>query len=122
MTDEPRVVGPRMVRRERWIDLPDQETYPGFQMLVWMNHPAKLWSEFVRAETEEEMRAVLGQIVRAHNGWQDSDGKPLPEIAAEGFWDALPQDLAEQMVKVVASIYISLPNSTAGQRANSGSG
>ncbi len=122
MTEEPRVTGPCMVRRERWLDLPDQETYPGFQVLLWTNHPAKLWAEFTTAESEGEMRAVLNQIVQAHNGWRDAKQQPLPEIGAPDFWDAIPQELAAQIVTVVGRMYMLLPNWTAGQRDSSGSG
>lgn len=115
--------GPRMVRRERWMDLPDQETYPGFKALVWTNHPARLWAVVTGGKSNAEMGPALAQIVREHNGWCEPDGTPFPPISDPSFWDVIPDELARQIFLLVLESYRApLPNSPSATSPSSGSG
>ena len=120
------VAGPCMVRRERWLDLPDQETYPGFRFLFWTNHPNRMWNSVFAGRSEgsaDDMAAALRQIVRRHNGWRDPDGAPFPEASAPEFYEVISNELAQQILLALLEWDKGpLPNSPGGTRGSSGSG
>jgi hypothetical protein len=84
--------GPRLPRREEWLDLPE-EAYPGFRIKVWVNYPHRLTSE-LRSGEQERVMGALRQMVLEHNGWCDYDGAPLPPAASGEFWELVPDELA----------------------------
>jgi hypothetical protein len=90
--------GPRIPRREAWMDLPEE--YAGFRFRGWSNFPSRLGSE-IRSGDQERIRAALLQIVLEHNGWCDSDGTPLPPAHDPAFWDAVPDELAIAVITLL---------------------
>ena len=104
---------PQIKRREKWIELPEE--YEGFEVRVWVNAPAKLWSE-LQTGNEERARAALSQIVLEHNNWLDFDGEPFPAANEPDFWEAIPTELAALILVAVQQEIQSLPNSIAPRR------
>jgi hypothetical protein len=90
--------GPRLPRREAWIELPPE--YPGFRVKVWVNYPRRLNDELASGESERIV-GVLRQIVLEHNGWSDTDGTPFPQANTAAFWDAIPDELAAAVIVLV---------------------
>lgn len=101
--------GPRLPRREVWVDLPDE--YPGFQVQFWVNYPRRL-NDDLRSGDDGRILSALQQVVVGHNGWCDGDGAPFPPGSSKEFWDAIPDELAatliillmEQVGKLAASL------------------
>lgn len=117
--EEPNGSGPRIQRREGWVDLPAE--YPGFKFRMWINAPQQLWldvwsSDGVRAE------AALSQIVLEHNGWLDFDGKPYPQLPDPVFWVQAPTELVSLMLIVAQNEIAKLPNSQAPKSRRFGRG
>lgn len=90
--------GPRLPRREVWIDLPPE--YEGCRIKVWVNYPRRLNDELASQETERVSRA-LRQIVVEHNSWSESDGTPLPSATTPEFWQAISDELAATIIILV---------------------
>lgn len=91
--------GPRLPRREQWIDLPEQY-YPGFRVKVWVNYPRRLNDE-LRSDEEPRVMAALHQIVLEHNGWRDTDGTPYPPATGDEFWHVIDNELAAVVIVLV---------------------
>jgi hypothetical protein len=87
--------GPRIPRREEWLELPEE--YAGFKVLVWVNYPRRLNDELSSGD-QERIKAALLKVVLAHNDWCDEDGAPLPRASDEGFWEAIPDELAASII------------------------
>jgi hypothetical protein len=87
--------GPRLPRREMWLDLPPE--YPDFRVKVWVNYPRRLNDE-LKSGDEQRLVGVLRQIMLEHNGWSDADGTPFPPPTTEEFWAAIPNELLAAMV------------------------
>lgn len=102
-------------RREAWAELPEE--YAGFEVRVWINAPAKLWSALT-GEDDDTM-AALKQLVLAHNGWLDFDGEPYPPASDEVFWEEIPTELAACILVATQQEMQKLPNSMAPQRRRS---
>jgi hypothetical protein len=109
-TDETtgRPVGPRMIRREVWVDLPGD--YTGFRARMWSNFPQRLYAE-IASESQARIDAALHEIVLEHNGWCDQDGAPFPPADDPGFWDAVPTELALVVMVTIREASAQLPNS-----------
>jgi hypothetical protein len=102
--------GPRVVRREEWVELPKE--YAGFKFRLWVNAPTRLWND-VTSGDEERGRAALAKIVLEHNGWCDFDGAVYPPTTAPEFWEAIPTELLAVMLVVSQAEMGKLPNSLA---------
>lgn len=107
--------GPRIPRREKWIDLPDE--YAGFRARVWLNFPQRLKAEFQSGE-QERQAAALSKIVLEHNGWCDEEGVPFPPAADPAFWDAVPDELAACVLILLDQEMAKLPNSLRAKKGN----
>lgn len=107
--------GPRIRRREAWLPLAGAgaEAYPGFEVQVWTNYPARLWAD-VQSRDEERIGAALRQLIRGHNGWQDFDGQPYPPADTAEFWGAIPTELAALIILTIERGAFDLPNSIRG--------
>lgn len=95
------VSGPRLPRREVWLDLP-QEAYPGFKIKVWVNYPRKLNDE-LSSRDQARMQSALRQMVVEHNNWCDSEGAPFPVANSDAFWEALPDELAAAIIVLLSA-------------------
>lgn len=91
--------GPRMMRREVWVDI-DEAAYPGFKAKLWVNYPRRLIAD-LRSGDPELQKAALAQQVVAHNGWVDYDGTEFPPADVPAFWDAIPDELAAVLIALV---------------------
>lgn len=91
--------GPRLPRREEWLDLPE-DAYPGFKVKVWVNYPRRL-NDDLTSRDKARMTAVLLQVVLEHNGWCDTDGSPLPAANDARFWDDIPDELAGAVLSLL---------------------
>jgi hypothetical protein len=130
------VAGPRLPRRETWVNLPGD--YSGFRYKVWVNAPKRLWNAvFAAAATAEDevlpddtpaevqtkadrlkARAdaasqALQQIVLEHNGWLDDLGAPFSPASEPAFWDEIPNELAGLILATAALEMTRFPNSLA---------
>lgn len=94
-------LGPRLPRRELWLELP-QEEYPGFRIKLWVNYPRRLNSE-LSAGSNERMLEALQQIVLEHNGWLDIEGEPLPPATSAEFWQIIPDELAAAVIALLGN-------------------
>jgi hypothetical protein len=103
--------GPRVRRREVWVDLPPEaaDTYPGFQVKLWANFRRSLLDELASGDNERVGQA-LRQIVLEHNGWCDEDGQAYPPASSQEFWDAIPTELATIVVVLIRRESQRLPN------------
>lgn len=114
----PAPAGPRILRREAWVTLPD--AYAGFTFRLWVNAPQRLWNDLGSGD-EARARAAMGQIVLEHNGWLDFDGQPYPPASnPEALWDAVPTELAGVVITAAQLEIAKLPNSMAPQKRRSG--
>ena len=113
----PPPTGPQIQRREKWVDLPEQE-YPGFKVQVWVNAPSKLWPMLSSGE-EAEAQAAAKQLVIAHNGWLDFEGQPFPPPSETSFWEEIPTELAACILAGIQAEMQKLPNSMAPRRRRS---
>jgi hypothetical protein len=90
--------GPRLPRREAWIELPPE--YPDFRVKVWVNYPRRFNDE-IRSGDQQRTTEVLRQVVLEHNGWSDVDGTPFPAPTTAEFWDAIPDELLLVVVNLL---------------------
>ena len=88
--------GPRLVRKEAWVDLPQAE-YPGFRAKLWINYPQRFAQE-ISSGDQERGRAALRRIVLEHNGWCNEEGAPYPAASDPGFWAEIPDELAGVLI------------------------
>lgn len=119
MTDtQPTAAGPRVQRREVWVDLPSE--YAGFRARIWVNAPGHLYSALLSGpstsgenEDTKETKAqdAASKIVLEHNGWLDFDGEPYPPASDPNFWEAIPAELTAVLLIVVRLEMAKLPNS-----------
>ena len=121
--------GPRLARREVWVDVPE---YDGFKVKLWINYPQhwdqdmlginfrpqpdhdgvtiqdlRAWSD----EREASQREAYGRVVLEHNGWLDFEGNPLPQPQDPRFWELIPTELAAVVVALQKQASAELPNS-----------
>ena len=138
-TASPVGTGPRLPRREVWVDLP-QEEYPGFRIKLWINYP-QFWDGDLRGATvagaeqaqpgedapleawkaysearEASMRRAMGRVVLEHNGWLDFDGETLPQPSDPAFWERIPTELAAVVIALQQQQAAALGNSIRRQR------
>jgi hypothetical protein len=129
--------GPRLGRREKWVDLPaktedGEDAYPSFRIKLWLNYPQhwdqdmlgvnfrpqpdhagvtlqelRAWSD----EREASQREAYGRVVLEHNGWLDFEGNPLPQPQDPTFWELIPTELAAVIVNLQKQASAELPNS-----------
>lgn len=102
--------GPRIPRREAWLDMPGEYGQAGFKARVWLNYPQRLAQELA-SEDQERIKAALTLMVLEHNGWCDEDGTPFPPATDPAFWDAIPNELAGCVVGALMAEVTKLPNS-----------
>jgi len=100
--------GPRVQRRETWVDIGDP--YAGFQFRLWVNAPVRLWNDVWSGRTNGIIRAALLQIVLEHNGWRDEHGAPYPAASDPAFYDAIPNELFSFVLTVAQEESQRLPN------------
>ena len=107
---EEKPAGPRVKRREVWVDLPGD--YEGFRFRMWVNPPAKTSLRLLT------IRAVdaLQEMILEHNGWCDADGNPYPQPDDPEFVMAIPTELLGMVLKLAEQEIQKLPNSIAPQR------
>jgi hypothetical protein len=91
----PETDGPRVRRREDWVELP--APYAGFRFKLWMTAPTRVWMTIGAGGDDAE--AALRAVVLAHNGWSDEDGTPFPPADAGDFWAAIPTELAALVLR-----------------------
>lgn len=126
------VVGPRLPRREVWVDLPEE--YPGFKFKMWVNAPQRVWNTIASAAkvsplvddatpeqivahaaaaaaTTAAVTAALQKIVLEHNGWLDDEGQPFPPASDAAFWEAIPTELGGVVMASAQLAMGDLPNS-----------
>ncbi len=89
-TTETAITGPRLPRREAWVDVPE---YEGFRVRLWTNYPRRVLDQLASQEPEEVLTA-LRTVVLEHNGWLDFDGQPFPPASEALFWEQIPDELA----------------------------
>ncbi len=104
---------PRIQRREKWLELPD--VYAEFKVKVWVNAPAKLWSNIL-SNDEIVARDAAMKIVLEHNGWLDFAGEPYPSADDPAFWDEIPTELGACILAATRKAIQDLPNSLAPTR------
>ena len=106
----PAPAGPRIPRREVWIDFPPE--YPGFRVKVWLNFPARMLDD-LRSGDVDRMRKTLFKVVLEHNGWVDEDGEPYPPPTDEDFWTTIPTEVGVTIIALINIEVTKLPNSLA---------
>lgn len=107
--------GPRIPRREVWMDLPSE--YSGFKVKIWSNYPQRIYDQIFDQDLDEAGRVqALRKIVLEHNGWCDEEGNPLPAAQDDGFWEALPAELVGVVIMTIQEAASILPNSLSGRR------
>jgi hypothetical protein len=128
-TPPPAAAGPRLLRREVWVDVPE---YPGFRVKLWINYPQHWDLEMTGAdfrpapdhegvtlqelrawndEREAAMRTAYGRVVLEHNGWLGFEGEVLPQPQDPLFWELIPTELAATVVALQKQASAELPNS-----------
>lgn len=111
----PAPTGPRVQRREAWVDLPD--AYAGFRARIWVNAPGRILNDLLTNGDDEEAikekraQKAASQVVLEHNGWLDFDGNPYPPASDPEFWDAIPLELTTTLLFVIRLEMNKLPNS-----------
>lgn len=110
---------PRIQRREKWVDLPDE--YEGFRFKIWVNAPTKYWMALAQSASDDSAGQdgaieALQKIVLEHNGWLNFDGEPFPPAAEAVFWEEIPTELAACMIVAAQMEQSKLPNSMAPRR------
>lgn len=111
--------GPRVQRREVWVDLPPE--YEGFKFRMWVNAPALVWNEIWSGDNDR-IEAGLRKIVLEHNTWCDFDGHPYPPVSDTLFWELVPTELVSCIIVTAQTEIGRLPNSLAPKRRKSKSG
>lgn len=107
-TDQKNGTGPRIQRREKWLELPDE--YSGFKVKIWLNAPTKYWTA-LGSEDDREALDGMQQIVLEHNGWLDFDGEPYPPASDPALWEEVPTELAATVLAAAQAAMTDLPNS-----------
>jgi len=87
--------GPRVRRREDWVEL--AEPYAGFRFRLWMTAPTRVWMTVGAGGDAAE--PALRSLVLAHNGWRDEDGAPYPPADDPTFWELIPTELAALVLR-----------------------
>ncbi len=105
--------GPRIPRREAWIDLPAE--YAGFKVRAWVNAPAGVWDAMTSGD-EGRMIAALSTVVLEHNGWLDFNGEPYSQPSEPVFWKVIPTELTAVLMTVIQAEMQKLPKSIAAQK------
>jgi hypothetical protein len=115
-----RPLGPRIPRRELWLELPGEYGQAGMQVKVWVNYPRPVLNKLMSSDDKLTKEALL-QIVLEHNGWTDFEGEPFPAandpgevctvehpegeacpgMLRDGFWEAIPDELAAAVIVLV---------------------
>ncbi len=111
--------GPRIQRREAWVELPNE--YEGFKFKIWVNAPTKLWLD-IGSGDEVVAAAAAQKLVLDTNGWLDFDGQPYPPPSNPAFWEEIPTELAGCVFAAAQKEMGRLPNLIAPQRRRSKSG
>jgi len=108
--DVPPLVIRQVARRVRWLSLNDDETYPGFEIKVWLN-PSHAQRRLMDVAEGDRVTAFIKLIVLEHNGWADEDGEAFPPASEPAFWDAIPTELGIRIVGAINEALTQLPNS-----------
>ncbi len=105
----PAPTGPRVKRREVWVDLSSE--YEQFRFRLWLNPP-------LRVSIRLRLRAVdaCTAMFLEHNGWCDSEGQPMPQPTTPEFWLVAPSELIGMMIALAEQEMQKLPNSIARPR------
>lgn len=104
------VAGPRMPRRTKWLDLPDEYGEAGMKLHCWVNYPARLGQDIDSGERERVFPALY-QVVLGHNGWVGDDGAVLPAVNTQQFWDDISTELALTVLRLISLEGSRLPSS-----------
>jgi len=122
MSEQNGATGPQIPKRTVWVDLPEE--YPGFQILIWVNAPMRLWRPVNDAKpgTNKQIEDALRQICLEHNGWRDFEGNVYPTPTEGAFWQEIPTELAAGIIEVARTESRKLPNSLALKKRNLPSG
>lgn len=96
----PAPTGPRIMRREVWVDVAEDE-YPGFKAKLWVNYSRRLIDDLNQAEDADRRKRALGSMIVAVNDWVDYDGTPFPPADEPAFWDRIPDELAAALIALV---------------------
>ncbi len=104
-----RANGPKVRRREKWIQIKD-EAYEGFEFRIWVNYPQRLDID-IRSGDEDKIRAAMQVIVLEHNGWLDEEGNPYPQPTEAEFWNLISNELAAVILALLRMEAARLPNS-----------
>jgi hypothetical protein len=86
----PQGEGPRVRRREDWVELPPP--YEGFKFRLWVTAPTRVWQAL--GQGDEVAVPALQSLILAHNGWRDEEGKAFPPADDAAFWAEIPTELA----------------------------
>lgn len=105
----PPAAGPRIPKREVWVDLPD--AYPGFRFRAWVNAPKRIVEMLSPEHGETGVRSMLKQCITQHNGWVDYDGQEYAQPTEDAFWDEIPTELATLVIALYQEEVFKLPNS-----------
>lgn len=105
---------PVMPKHYVWVDV-DAEHYPGFRCEVWTNFPQRIRLD-LRSNDQARISAAIQQVIRAHNGWCDCDGEPLPDADSPDFLDAVPTELLAFALRAAIDAGTAIPNSLAPTR------
>jgi hypothetical protein len=100
------VDGPRVKRRESWVELP--EPYEGFRFRLWTTAPTRVWMRVAAGGDDAE--AALRSLILEHNGWADEDGVPYPPPTDPELWVAIPTELAAFVLKAAQAEMGKLPS------------
>lgn len=107
--------GPRVPRRERWVDMPEEYGDAGFKVKMWVNYPNWLGAE-IASDDQDKAKEALSKIVVQHNGWLDEDGVAYPSSSDPDFWDKIPNELAMSIIALIGQEIGKLPNSLIASR------
>ena len=103
--------GPRVKRREVWVELPGPD-YEGFRFRLWVNPPARTSLRLLTARALD----ALQEMILEHNDWCDADGEPYPQPSDPQFVMVVPTELLGMVLKLAEQEIQKLPNSLARQR------
>mgnify|MGYP001255351485 FL=1 len=105
----PTPTGPRVKRREVWVDLSSE--YEQFRFRLWVNPPSRISRRLA-------LRAIdaCTAMFLEHNGWCDGDGNLMPQPTDPAFWLVAPNELIGLMIVLAEQEMQKLPNLIARQR------
>lgn len=97
-------------RRYRWMPIPDDEEfgYRGWEIRMWTNFPANL-VVILNGGTADDRKDVIYKIFVEHNGWSFEGEPEIPQPGAavadgaDDFLDAIPQEVANYLVSLLAA-------------------